>query len=277
MAHSKRNVSMTDKNIVLFDMDGTLTPPRQQADDTIMESLESLSKVSEIGIVTGSDMNYIRQQMPAVFQESNPFGSKLILLPCNGTKMYKFIKDGEYEAEYSSSMKYEIGKGLYAKIVDMCLAWQREIMRDYHEAPFTGTFIQYRGSMINWCPIGRDAGYAERQYWDMIDRNHDIREKYVKKLSESISQLGGTITIALGGSTSFDIYPDGWNKTYSLKHLEGYTVWFIGDKCEAGENDWHLYEKLRDSGRSFKTTGPSMTIDIINDIKEKLVKPKNLD
>ena len=111
----------------------------------------------------------------------------------------------------------------------------------------------------------------------MIDRNHDIREKYVKKLSESISQLGGTITIALGGSTSFDIYPDGWNKTYSLKHLEGYTVWFIGDKCEAGENDWHLYEKLRDSGRSFKTTGPSMTIDIINDIKEKLVKPKNLD
>ena len=54
--------------------------------------------INEIGIVTGSDMNYIRQQMPAVFQESNPFGSKLILLPCNGTKMYKFIKETQIAA-----------------------------------------------------------------------------------------------------------------------------------------------------------------------------------
>ncbi len=268
---------MTDKNIVLFDMDGTLTPPRQQAGKEIMQALESLSLLSDIGIVTGSDMNYIRQQMPAIFQDANPFGPRITLLPCNGTKMYKFIKGGEYEVEYSSSMKYEVGKSLYDKIVGMCLSWQREIMKDYHEAPFTGTFIQYRGSMVNWCPIGRDAGYAERQYWDMIDRKNNIREKYVKKLNDSISALGGKVTIALGGSTSFDIYPEGWNKTYSLKHLGGRKVWFIGDKCEAGENDWHLYEELRESGRSFKTTGPDMTVSVIEDIKEKLVKSKDLD
>ena len=36
------------------------------------------------------------------------------------------------------------------------------------------------------------------------------------------------LTVALGGSTSFDIYPDGWNKTYGLKHYKDKRVFFVG-------------------------------------------------
>ena len=52
------------KKIVLFDMDGTLTPPRKRMENNVLNSLGRLQKSGfEIGIVTGSDMNYLLQQI----------------------------------------------------------------------------------------------------------------------------------------------------------------------------------------------------------------------
>ena len=51
------------KNIVLYDMDGTLTPPRESLEESLIPILESLSEVAEIGIVTGSDFDYLKQQV----------------------------------------------------------------------------------------------------------------------------------------------------------------------------------------------------------------------
>ena len=73
--------------IVLFDMDGTLTPPRQSIDKNIEEALISLSKITKIGIVTGSDYAYVMQQCKSLFQKNEDF-SNFFILPCNGTQMY---------------------------------------------------------------------------------------------------------------------------------------------------------------------------------------------
>ena len=43
------------RKIVLFDMDGTLTPPRQHLDYNLVEALAETCKYAEIGIVSGSD------------------------------------------------------------------------------------------------------------------------------------------------------------------------------------------------------------------------------
>ena len=51
------------KNIVLYDMDGTLSPPRECLEESLVPILENLSEVAEIGIVTGSDFNYLKQQV----------------------------------------------------------------------------------------------------------------------------------------------------------------------------------------------------------------------
>ena len=65
-------------------------------------------------------------------------------------------------------------------------------------------------------------------------------------------------------STSFDIYPKGWDKTYALKHYDNHEIWFAGDKCEEGGNDYHLYEALRGVGRSYKVATPADTIALID-------------
>ena len=50
---------------------------------------------------------------------------------------------------------------------------------------------------------------------------------------------------------------------------ENEAVYFVGDKCDNLGNDKELYDaiKLRSNGESFKTSGPSKTIQII----EKLI------
>ena len=53
---------MNKKHIVLFDMDGTLTEPRKQFDKRLLTPLRELSLFSEIGILTGSDHDYLFEQ-----------------------------------------------------------------------------------------------------------------------------------------------------------------------------------------------------------------------
>ena len=84
MTNDKSDLSGPDSgHIVLFDMDGTLTPPRGDFHLDLMEPLHRLSRLSDIGILTGSGNKYIKQQlMPLI---NNPIRNRIHLLPCNGT------------------------------------------------------------------------------------------------------------------------------------------------------------------------------------------------
>ena len=78
----------------------------------------------------------------------------------------------------------------------------------------------------------------------------------------SRSGLIGKIEIKLGGETSYDIYPKGWDKTFALQHFEDYQCWFVGDRCGHNGNDQAIYERLRVHGRSYevKTTKDTMRL-----------------
>ncbi len=80
--------------------------------------------------------------------------------------------------------------------------------------------------------------------------------------------LHSGIEVKIGGDTSFDIFPKGWDKTYCLKHFSDYEVWFVGDRCREGGNDKELYNFLWGYGRSFETEGPEHTKKLI---QEKII------
>ena len=89
----------------------------------------------------------------------------------------------------------------------------------------------------------------------------ELVAKELKSLSKNIS-----LTAALGGSTSFDIYPEGWDKTYALNHVTDDKIIFVGDKCKPGGNDHTIYTALdsTDDHESYSTKSPAETITIIN-------------
>lgn len=74
--------------------------------------------------------------------------------------------------------------------------------------------------------------------------------------------LTGTNRFSIGGQISFDVFPNGWDKTYCLGHLEAdakrpggipyTTIHFFGDKTFVGGNDYEIYSDPRTVGHSVK-------------------------
>jgi len=271
--NNKTDNTQQAKKIVLFDMDGTLTSPRQPFDDNLFQPLSLLSEKSHIGIVTGSDMEYLEQQMDFVLNSHLRY--KLHLLPCNGTKYYPppFSSSDKYSLKSSMNMIDYLGQEHFHDIMRTLISMQNNF--DCTGIPLTGHFIQYRGSMINWCPIGRNAKSDDRNKFIEYDTSFSppIRNRLLDSLNSRLSIHADRkpVTVKLGGDTSFDIFPSGWDKTYALKYFNKWEVWFVGDRCDLGGNDKEIYDHLVDTGKSYKTKDTHNTKLIIeNEILPKI-------
>ena len=150
--------------IVLFDMDGTLTPAREEISWDVVKTIKELAKHCRIGIISGSDIEYINQQCDKLFSISGCDPNNLDILPCNGTKLYKW-KYTKYEIAHEADMIKEIGKHTYKNLLSKIFELQAEVTKFYPDLPYSGTFVQYRGSLLNWCPIGRSADLTQRAEW----------------------------------------------------------------------------------------------------------------
>lgn len=252
--------------VALFDMDGTLTDPRQKMTIAMTGAIASLQKSGfRVGIVTGSDMNYVKEQCQVLFDFSPANYTQIDFYPCNGTKHYTFLH--EETEHYVLSIKEELGSLVYNELIFTLCEIQSNFRHNSWcgDIPLSGNFIDCRGSMINYCPIGRKAGKKEREAWSALDKKFNIRndilEKYFLK-----DDRWSNLSINLGGETSFDITPKGWDKTFVLKNFkESDEIWFVGDRCTGTGNDRTLYEAINNirQDHAIQTTGPKETKKII--------------
>ena len=106
----------------------------------------------------------------------------------------------------------------------------------------------------------------------ILDQKKGLRKRALQELKEMLKNKGllKQLTIKFGGDTSFDIYPKGWDKTYGLRHFQGWEVWFVGDRCEPSGNDYELYEACLD--RSYVTSGPEHTREIVQSIISNMIE-----
>ncbi len=254
--------------IVLFDMDGTLTEPRQKIEDPMISFLECLSKNAKIGIVSGSPIEYILEQLsPGLDRWSSMMLNNLTFYPCNGTQIYKYNDfltelDETYRATFKDHLA-AIGDAstLYSHLIMNLLDLQSYALKKFSALEVTGHFVSFRGSMMNWSIPGREASNATRSQFVKLDKELNIRQHLKDVLRTRLDAFGlSSIETALGGSTSIDIFPKGWDKTYVLKHLDSKKAWFFGDKCTPGGNDYELYSKLSARDRAFDVKNPDDTL-----------------
>ncbi len=261
------------KHMILFDMDGTLTPPRKEISKKMIRKLKELSTIAKIGIVTGSGYDYLVQQCKELWWDIGTVSPyDLTLLPCNGTQVYGAKTQlGQFELKLKSDMREEIGREKVDRIMK-CLSYFQFLHNCSNPShSLTGHFISYRDSLINWCPVGRNADDEQRAEFILFDKENNMRIKFKDSIQKYLSAYGiNNVTLALGGSTSIDIFPDGWDKTFALRHFPDNVCWFVGDSCEGSGNDRTLYELLAKDKRSYMTTGPEQTLKIIDDIIKKI-------
>jgi len=224
--------------IVLFDVDGTLTKPRNKIEPSMIEALEALQKKVYVGAVGGSDLHKITEQI----------GSDMV-----ASLDYVFSENGLYTLKggkllEKASIKDYLGEENLKKIINFCLRYIADL-----DIPIKrGTFIEYRSGMLNISPIGRNCSQEERDEFERYDKETKVREKFVKVLEEKFADL--KLKYSIGGQISFDVFPIGWDKTYCLRFLDEFpNVYFFGDKTFLGGNDYEIYTHERTKGYSVES------------------------
>jgi len=79
------------------------------------------------------------------------------------------------------------------------------------------------------------------------------------------AQVLANLRYSIGGQISFDVFPEGWDKTYCLRFIEEFdTVHFFGDKTFEGGNDYEIYESERTQGHAVKC--PDDTLKLLDEL-----------
>ena len=160
----------------------------------------------------------------------------------NGLVAYK---DGKLLA--TQSLKTWLGEEKLKKLINFVLHYVADL-----DIPIKrGTFVEFRSGMLNVSPIGRNCSQSERDEFEKFDLQTGIRysrecsqtvlscnvlimlkcrKKFIAALKDKFGDLG--LTYSIGGQISFDIFPQGWDKTYCLQYVEDeYSeIHFFGDK-----------------------------------------------
>ncbi|GAV85572.1 PMM domain-containing protein [Cephalotus follicularis] len=229
--------------IALFDVDGTLSAPRKVATPQMLEFIGELRKVVTVGVVGGSDLSKISEQL-----------GKTVINDYD----YVFSENGLVAHKYgkligTQSVKSFLGEGNLKELINYILHYIADL-----DIPIKrGTFIEFRNGMLNVSPIGRNCSQEERDEFEKYDKVQNVRPKMISVLREKFAHLN--LTFSIGGQISFDVFPQGWDKTYCLRFLEDFhEIHFFGDKTYKGGNDHEIYESERTVGHT--VTSPEDTM-----------------
>ncbi|XP_026753645.2 uncharacterized protein LOC113513861 [Galleria mellonella] len=245
------------KNVLyLFDVDGTLTKPRQVITESLKNFLlNDVKSQASLGLVSGSDYKKIVEQMGGE-QVTNQFDHVFCE---NGVAHYR-----RGELKSTESILNYVGEQKLQAVINFALGYMSKLVLPAKR----GNFVEFRSSMINLCPVGRSCSQSERDEFSLYDKEHKIREKFVETLRNEFKDY--ELSFALGGQISVDVFPKGWDKTYCLRHVSDFNydeIHFFGDKTMAGGNDYEIYHDPRTIG--YTVTSP-------DDTKEKLKQILNI-
>ncbi|CAF0811076.1 unnamed protein product [Rotaria sordida] len=238
--------------ICLFDVDGTITMPRQAITSAMDADLQELRKKCLVGLVGGSDIVKIAEQIggiEAIAKYDYVFAENGLVAFKNGKQFFE-----------DNIQKY-IGEDNLQTFINYCLKYLSDI-----KLPFKrGTFIEFRNGLINVSPVGRNCTKEERDLFEKYDLEHNIRRTMVSDLREKFSCM--KLYFSIGGQISFDVFPEGWDKRYALKHLENdriSNIYFFGDKTFKGGNDYEIYSDPRTKG--YSVTSPVETRTVLSEL-----------
>jgi len=240
-------MAMPDR-VYLFDVDGTLTEPREPIKDANREAFMDWmrSKKKTVYLVTGSDIEKTIEQL-----------GEDIIHACDGV------------FTCSGNVYRQKGKVIYSnefKPTPELLADLQLYLENSQWKSKKGNHIEIRPGMLNFSTVGRNASLNMRKAYNRWDTTHAERKDVVHYIEDLYSDL----EVAIGGAISVDIYPKGMNKgqvVEKMQELHGANVEmiFVGDRNVPGGNDWSLAQRLDplEGSEWYQVLGPEETRALI--------------
>ena len=215
------------KQLVIFDLDGTLAKSKSAIDKDMAQLLKSLLDAHQVAIISGGDWPQFKKQVLHHLPEKTLL-NKLSILPTCGTKFYQYTKEWHklYAENFTEEERKKILDSLHKALAESDL----DIKKTWGEQ------IEDRGSQITFSALGQKAPLEEKKDWDA---DFSKRKKIVSRLEKPLKGF----SIGMGGTTSIDIVKPGIDKAYGIRKLEDILainiseMLFIGDALFEGGND----------------------------------------
>ena len=231
--------------VFVFDIDGTLTPPRKKMEEDFIKYFRVFCWKHEVYLCTGSDWSKVKEQIPdSILKHVRG------IFTCSGNSYrHGLIRVGEEEASLHRD---------YYPSVEL-LADLRHFVNISKCPKRTSNHIEQRTGMINFSTIGRDCTSDERKEYSIWDSKTNERKNLVETLYHKYQDLSFNI----GGEISIDIHPKGWDKSRAIKLIKSWhpdsKICFFGDKIHQGGNDMPAAESLSPLDYVCPVRGPEET------------------
>ena len=217
------------KQLVAFDLDGTLAESKQPLKEDMGEAIANLLGVAHVAVISGGDWPQFDKQVASRLPEHANL-TRLWLMPTTGTKLYRHT-GGQWQAVYAELFDEATRTKIKQAFQDALKA------TGFKPEQTWGEQVEDRGSQITFSALGQQAPLEAKEKWDP-----DFAKRKVIQ-ADLRTRLPG-LSINMGGATSIDITREGVDKAYGLKKLLDASgialddMMFIGDAIFPGGNDY---------------------------------------
>lgn len=224
-------VQMPRQTAFIFDVDGTLTPSRQEMDKEFQKWFTQFQEKNFTYLVTGSDQRKTYEQVgPIVYNFCDR------VYQCSGNEVWeqdKIVHSNDW------------------KISEEVKQFLEEMLEESNFKKRIGLHIDERVGLCNFSILGRGTESSkadaeqynnDRKEYQYYDKRTNEREYICKKFNKQFESKGVRAQIA--GSTGVDIMQVGSDKRQILKDFADKDVKFFGDMMQPGGNDAPLKDAI---------------------------------
>jgi phosphomannomutase len=216
------------KQLIVFDLDGTLAASKSALDDEMAALLARLLDVVRVAIISGGDLPQFETQVLGRLPQTSNL-RELSILPTSGTKFLTY--DGGWHQLYAENLTPEEKRKIETALQ------QAVAEAGFAPAKTWGPAIEDRGTQITYSALGQQAPLEEKTRWDP-----DFSKR--KKIKAILDGTLPEFSVRLGGATSIDVTRPGIDKAYGIHKLQDVLgipiakMLFIGDALFPGGNDY---------------------------------------
>lgn len=222
---------MKQKKIFAFDLDGTITQHKSKIEEANLRILQKLSKKYRVVIVGAGSCERISKQL---------YDISLDIIGQYGLEKARFESSGgDEKLTYIEKNVIEIDKEFFEK--------QISILRDkYSFNKYDGHSVEFHPSGIVTFPIlGTEAKLTDKL-------NFDPKRERRREIYDDVQKHFPGSNVFIGGTSSFDISPLGYDKFNALQKYSSENniaideVVYFGDDYGVGGNDEHIFKSSID-------------------------------
>ncbi len=250
------NSPLLEKELLVFDLDGTLARSKTPMDAEMVELFCGLLEKKSVAVIGGGWFPVFEMQLLESLKGHERLFEKLFLFPTSGSKFLRY-EDGIWKTVYA----HELSLQQRAKIKQAFASAFKDIGYEHPKTVY-GEIIEDRGTQVTFSALGQQAPIERKDAYkgSAADRRWEI----VGRLKEYLPEF----EIKVPGKSSIDVTMKGIDKGYGVfqmqKHL-GIAIEkmiFVGDALYEGGND----EPVKRTGiETIAVDGPEDTKELIRD------------